>query len=372
MIKMKSSNIVFGRWGMTAVLINTICTQIFLNFPRTMAEVGGSAGWILALYISIIAFIFISLIIALYSNFQGKDLLDISEYLGGNILRIIVGLIIIADITFAVTIILREFGEDMKVIALTTSPISFVTLFFVVGMIFSAYLGIEAVVRLHSIAVPIIIVGFFTILIGVSPYYDITNIMPILGSGIYPIFGSGILKVSAYSGLIVLFILAPFIKTHKDFKASGYTAVGISTFFLVVSSLVYSLVFPYPTTTESFLPIYQLARIINYGRFFQRVEAIFVLTWATSALLYLGGGFFYIIYIFKKTFNLQYHKPLIIPFAILIFTLSLIPPSLMSAVRIETEVFRSIALIVSFIIPLILLTFANIKINISRKGGPRK
>jgi spore germination protein (amino acid permease) len=369
---MKESKIIFGRWGMTAVLINTICTQIFLNYPRNMSEAGGSAGWILALYVSILVFILFSIIIALYSNFQGKDILDISEYIGGNILRIIIGSIILIDFIFVATVILREFGEDMKVIALTTSPISFVILFLAAGMLFSAYMGIEAVVRLHSITVPIIIVGFFIILIGVSPYYDITNIMPILGSGIYPIFGQGILKVSTFSGLIVLFILAPFVKTYKVFKAAGYSAICISALFLVISSLVYSLVFPYPTTKESIMPIYQLARIINYGRFFQRVESIFVLIWAMAALLYLGGVFFYIIYIFKKTFKLEFHKPLIIPFTILIFNLSLLPPNLMDVANLESEVFRNTAWIVAFMIPLLLLITANIKIWAAKKGGAKK
>jgi hypothetical protein len=66
-----------------------------------------------------------------------------------------------------------------------------------------------------------------------------------------------------------------------------------------------------------------MGRLINYGRFFQRVEAMFMLIWAAAALLYLSTVFYFILHIIQKTFKLKYYKPLIIPFAILILNLSL-------------------------------------------------
>jgi len=43
------------------------------------------------------------------SAFEGKDLLDISEFAGGNIARIIVGLIVVIDSVLIISVKLREY-----------------------------------------------------------------------------------------------------------------------------------------------------------------------------------------------------------------------------------------------------------------------
>jgi hypothetical protein len=159
----------------------------------------------------------------------------------------------------------------------------------------------------------------------------------------------------------------PFLKTNKNFRKTGYYTILLSAISLVTSVLIYLSAFPYPTALESFLPIYQLARLINYGRFFQRVESIFVLIWAASALIYLSTGFFFILHVFRKTFGLKYYKPLIIPMAILIFNLSLLPPNLMTVMKLDTEFFRSYVWIVTFIVPIVALLLARARLKSAKK-----
>jgi spore germination protein (amino acid permease) len=353
------SKITFGKWEAVTLLINMICTKVFLNFPRTVAESAGTASWILVLYVSIITFGLFFIISKLYSRFEGKDLLDIGEHAAGKAGLIITGLTILVFLIYITSVILREFAEDMKIIIFTVSPISFVTLIFLAGMIAGAYFGIEAIVRFHAIIVPIIATGYLIIIIAVLPLGDYTNLLPILGNGALEIFGKGFMKISFFSELLLLFLIVPFIKTNKNFKNIGYAALGFSTFFLLLSAPVFISIIPYPTSLESFLPIYQLARLINYGRFFQRIESLFVLIWAAAAMLYLTTSFFFIVYVFKKTFKLEYYKPLIIPFAIIIFTLSLLPQNLTTVVKLETKYFRNISWIVTFGFTIVLLIIAR-------------
>lgn len=342
------NKIVFGRWEATTLLINAICTQMFLGFPRSMSEIAGTAGWILISYVSVLALFGFALISKLYKNFEGMDIFDIAEKASGNFGRIIVGLLSIALILGIHIITLREFGEDIKVITLNISPISFIISFFIVGIIFAAFVGIEAIVRLHAIMVPTIIIGYIIIVVGVSPYIELVNLTPILGNGLNEIFLKGSVKLSIFTALIYLFIIAPFLKTHESFKTVGFTGLGISALLLISSVLTFLSVEAYPAANESFLPIYQLARLINYGRFFQRIEPVFVFIWAASALLYLGAGLFFSTYVFQRTFKLKYYKPLIFPFVIIMFSLSLLPQSLISSIEIEAKYFRTYGWIVTF------------------------
>ncbi len=367
------NKILIGPYETTTITIALITTQLFLNLPRSMMEIAWTAGWILMIYISILSFIIFDIIIKLYSKFEGKDLIDIGEYIGGKIGRIIIGLPILAFLAVIMATILREFSENMKIIALKYTPISIVSLFFMVGIVVGAYVGIEAIARFSGILVPVIAAAYFSIIIGVSPYFRLSRIAPWLGSGAYDIFVKGIPKISVYAGLIAPILLYPFIQTKKDFKRVSRWSIIISAIIFTTGVLTFSLVYQYPTGTESFLPIYQLSRLIDYGRFFQRVESIFVFVWGAAALLHLSTLFFLIMHIFKKTFMLKYHRPLIGPIGIIIFTISLMPQSLLSTINLEVGYFRNFAWTITFLLPIIVLLIAHSvkrrKERVRQKGG---
>lgn len=362
-----SSKINFGKWEAIYVLVLITCTQIFLNMPRLVVEYAATAGWLLVIYVSILCFIVLWVILKLYKDFEGMDLIDLAEYLAGRAGKIIVGIVLSLYMLFISFVILREFSENMKIIALPLSPISYTSIFFVIGMVVAAYFGLEAMVRINAIAMPIIIISYILILIGISDHFNVTRLAPYLGFGAYNLFVENIPRISLLSGIISIFYMAPFLKPYKVIKEVGYTGLLISAVMLTIASLSYLLIFTYPIATENFLPIYQLSRIFSYGRFFERFESIFLIVWAVSAFLYLSMISFFTIYYIKKAFDLEYYRPLIIPVAIIIFNLSLIPPNLMTAIELENNYFRSYSGIVSFVFPLLLLLACSIKRKLRSK-----
>lgn len=359
--------IIIGKRSLISLVVIAIDTQIFLNYPRIVAQIAGTAGWLLALYTGLISIALFAVINRLYRGFDGMDVLDAAKKAAGKPGLIFTGLIICAYLIFITPVYLREFAEYLKVISLDATPLFIVTFFLAAGMVTTAFLGIETLARMASILLPVIITLILFIGIGVSQFNDISNIAPFLGLGPRKIFLEGLSRISIYSGIIVLFLCAPFVKTAGNFKSVGYIGLGISTLFLVISSMAYSFVFPYPASLEYFLPIYQLSSLINYGFFFQRIEAVFLLIWVTSALIYLSVAFFLILRTFKKTFGLISYRPLIPAFMILVFTLSLIPENLIRVIEME-ELFRNTAWLVAYGLTLTVFAAAKISEKIKRKG----
>ena len=366
---MVESKVRIGKWSAIAMLVNFLSTKIFLTLPRDIVETAGTAVWILVLYVSTLAAISFLLISSLYSKFQGKDLVDIGEKLAGGVGRVVVGIISMAFFFLATSITLREFAENMKTIAFKLSPISFVMVFFVGAVIFAAYSGLEAISRMHLITVPIIIIGFIIIMLGVSQNFEFTNLLPFWGNGVSAIFGWGTFKLSIYADVILIFFLSPYIiHTHKDFKFIGFVSIGISAAFMLLSVIMFLGALPYPAAIENLLPIYQLGRIISYGRLFQRIESLFIVIWVISALLYLSSAFYFLVNTFKKTFKLSYHQPTVLAFAIIVFNLSLLPQSLMAADEMRKNFFDNLGLILTFVLAVILLIMARI-FKKKAKGG---
>ncbi|HOM02526.1 MAG TPA: endospore germination permease [Acetivibrio sp.] len=352
--------VIFGKREAISILLVLICNQLILGFPSIMSNSVGSAGWIMTIYVSIITLCLFLIMAKLYSAFEGKDLLDIGEFVGGNIIRIIVGLLVVIDTVFLISIKLREYTEHIKIISFTQSPVSFITLFFTLGMIISVYYGIEPLVRSASIVVPVVAVGIIIVVAGSVKNFEFSNIMPILGTGPYDIFVGGLPRISIYSGLLPLFFIPPFMGGYKDIKEIGILAIIISSVVLTLGILAYLLVFPYPTSANSVLPFFELSRVLEYGRFFQRIESVFLLTWSLAGMIYLSSGLYFIVYVFSKTFRLKYYRPLIIPFTLIIFASSLIPKSLIEIMYIDNKIIRYYSWIITFGMTLILLVIARL------------
>ena len=363
------NRIKFGKWEAVALLINSICTKLYLYYTRMTVEDAGSAGWILSIYISLITVVIFTVLMRLYKRFEGMDVLEISEICGGKILRVLTGLIIAGVLFYLTVVTMRGFSEDMKVISLPMSPLSYVMVFFISGVIIGSFLGLEPIVRYHAILVPIIAAAYLFILAGAVKLIDVSNLYPILGTGPSDIFGKGFFRISAFGEILILFLIAPYIGDHKYVKRVGYTAIGVSSAFLILGSFTYILSFPYPSNLEPFLPLYQVARLINYGRFFQRIESIFVFIWATAALMYLTVNFYFMVYVLAKMFDMKFVRPLIMPCAVIVFSTAFVPQNLISVLNTESNVFNKLIWVVSFGYTGLILLIANLRKRAKREGG---
>jgi len=315
------TRISFGTWEAITVLVNLIFVQVLLSYPQDMAAFGGSAGWMIPVVSTLLILIYFSIIVALYKNIGSMDLLDISQKVGGRVFMVIMGFLTAGFLFFELSTGLGGFSQVLKMISLDKSPLGFVEILFLLGIICCAYFGIEAVVRINAFLLPAAIVGFLLITIGVIPRFKINNLLPILGNGYMPVVRGSLYKLSAFSSMIILFFLVPFFKS-RYIKRVGYMSILISGLLLFWATLSFLLLYPYQISAENKVPVFQMAKHIEFGNFIQRIESVFVLVCSISSLLYLGVIFTFIIHIIKKTLNLKKSRPIILPVAILALTLS--------------------------------------------------
>lgn len=350
-----------GNFETACLLLNMISSKIILDFPRSVSEDAGTAGWLMVLLVSVVMILLFSLITKLYRKYAGQDLLDVGETAMGVFGRTLTGLLFLVQFLILVPVVMREFAEDIKVISLTSTPVSVILLLFTAGMVAGAWLGLETLARIHVLTVPILAGAFVLILLLNIPNFDTSRLAPWLGLGADAILRKGISNLSLFSEYIVLFFMLPYLSKKDDFGGIGRYALIVSGLFLVLTSLCYALIYQYPATTEMFLPMYQVTREISLGRFFTRIESAFIVIWTSSAFLYLSSGLYFITWLFQKSFGLKYQKPLILPFTVLIYALSIFPENLYSALQIEMVYFRTWSWILSIIFPLLLLGIAAVR-----------
>ncbi len=338
-----------------------ITNKIILNIPKTIISSCGTSAWINVIFISIFAILFTLLIVKLFKRFESYDIFDISKYLGGNFLKNLCAIGYLFIFILVSAIMLRDFSENLKLIYYSKSPLIFIMLFFIIGAVIGNKLGFKAIVKTNLLIMPIVIISILVILLASLKNMVPQRLLPILGNGINKTFISGFSNIFSYSGLTYLFLLMPYLKDSKKFKKISIISIIISSIYLFLSVICLLLASPYITVTNEPMSLYILTRSLEFGKFFQRTDALFILLFIMSCLSYLTISLLLILNIFKKMTNIEDSKAMCYCFATLILGLALIPNNIAQEQTIQYEIFKYFILYFVFGFSTIILIFANRK-----------
>lgn len=350
-----------------AVVLTVMINHIILNLPKSIISTTSSGSIINVIFVTLIAFIIVYLISQLLKNFPSLDILDISKFLGGKVLKFIIGALFLCYLIFTISIVLRSFSETLKIIFFPRTPVQIIMLLFLLAIVFVNKLGFQAIARSNLFFMPIILFSILFIFVANFGNYTVQRVFPLLGNGAVSTFLSGISNLFAFGGIAYLYFLPPHLKEQKDYTKIAFSAIGVSGIFLLMSVTTLLLLFPLLTSSEEILPLYLAARFIEFGRFFQRLDAVFVFTWIISMACYLSLALYFATNIFKKITNIQYSKWVIGLIASICFGIALIPQDLKQISFLENNVYKFIILILVIGVGLGILIFANIKNLILQK-----
>lgn len=348
---------------LVCTFVNLIVIKMFFTYPRMMLSTSGNAAWIQFAYAGIISFFIFLCVSYFYKNAGCENIFVIAEKIGKKPMRLIFGTAVVLILTVNLAENMRIFPETIRTVLLPETPVEMTALLFIISIAVGAYTGIYSICRIHSLFMPIVGVVMLFFVIILIPDININNIFPLVGTGTQKIFGEGISSVSLFSDMMLIYIILPFCKNKRDAKSSMSYAFLIGTSASVIILLVYCLVYPYPISGEFILPVYQLARIANIGKYFQRFDAFFEFAWSVAMLLYASFYLYVICYSFCETFELEYYKELIVPFALLAAGIGFIPTNFVTFIS-DSYYILNIFKMILYAIPLLIGISFKIK-----KGG---
>lgn len=304
-------------------IVILILNTIVFSADKIIAQETSSAALINSIYITILALLITFFITILFKKFVGYDILDISETIGGKILKIFIGIIYILYFILLSSIILRKISDCLQIIYYPMTNIIYILVLFIIatGVICSfKNHGIFKANKIFSIILCFCLVLIFLLNI---KNYDFKNIFPILGNGINSTFVSGIGNLFTFSGLSYLYFLPPSLQDPNKFKRIALTSVAISGFFLLITIANVVFIYSHTFTNIEIFPLYICVRYIEFGTFLQRLDAIFLLFSIIAALLYISMSISVCLNIFKKTFNLSDSNPTLFPFLLSLMAISI-------------------------------------------------
>ena len=121
-----------GKFEAISLMAMVVINQIILNLASYLISNSGTSSWINMIYVSIIAIFFGLLIAKFFKPFDSSDILDVSEFLGGKFLKIIIGVLFILFFIFFAGLSLRHISSCIKSIYFKDTPIIYLLLFFTI------------------------------------------------------------------------------------------------------------------------------------------------------------------------------------------------------------------------------------------------
>lgn len=331
-----------------------IAAKIFLAFPRTIAEIGHTAAWMIVAVATIAACISWLGILALLSHHPGKSLMHATEASLGPWVGSLVNLAYAGFFFYVTFIVLRQFGENIVAAILPRTPLPVVLLAFLGAIVYGALLGIEAIARSAWIVMPFMVIGVMTLLAGgLYTFHGLNALTPFWGPGLIPVVGWGLVKVSLFGEILVIALLAGQFRSRRDLAQSGWWTLMLSAFFFLITVVAHSYVFPYPASAKISFPLLEISRVIITGRWLQRLEAIFFIIWVLAGALKLAISLYGCARVLAHVMKLPQFQHLVVPLALLSYSAALLPPSLPAAVQLDAELLRNWGWVVTVGLPLI-------------------
>lgn len=358
MKKLVTKMIKEGKFGLSEAVILLVLSniaRIFLPYPRFLAELGGPAAWMTPIGGLAVALAGVYLMTLVLNKSPDKTIIEITEEALGPVAGIAVNIVVVSFFISVSMLFTREFSEALIVSALPNTPISAITLIYLSVGILGSYLGIEAMARAARLTSPYIFGGIVILLISLSPQWNFNNLFPFFGTGPVQVFGLGAFSTAALTEIILAAVLVQAMGGPGKFGKIGYRSMLLA--FLLLSGLLAATVLTIGRdyTMESTLPFYSVTRNIFLGRFFQRVEAVFVIIWSIIGGLKIALTLYGASVSLARTLKLPDYRPLIWPFGLVIFILSLLPPDMPTAVKLDSDFLRPFSLIPNYLLPLLII-----------------
>lgn len=365
---MNNNNYKMQKYEAICLIIIVMVNKLILNVPYYIASTVGSGAIVNIVYIGIIDFILVLAINKLLKKFQNSDIIDISEFLGGKVLKVVIGIIFVIFFFTSSFITLTDFTNMLQTIYFPNSTIIYILLFFIIAASIANLVGFKSIVRTICLIVPFVLISILASFIGGFEEFSLENFTPVFGYNYKTTFITGTVNTFAMYIIAYYYFLTPMLKDTVNFKKVTIISYIVSWVLLLLAIIPILTLFPLASGTEPINTLYLLSRKIEIGTYIQRVDTLFILVWIMSIFSYLSITIFMINRIIRKLTNIADEKMLTFSTCSILFGLCLIPLNVAQTGFLENKVYKYMVIGIVFILCLIIAIFANAKFKF-KKGN---
>jgi spore germination protein KB len=316
-----------------------IATKTFLQVPSAFVAVGEMAAWQLPLVATLVSLVAFLPLVALLRRFPGQGIGAIAEETAGWF-GVLLTLAMALYFSVLGSVVLRNVAETFIATLLPETPPSVFLLALTGCAAFSSYRGIETLGRTASLFLPVSVLVVVSIVLLSWNRFHWPWLFPFWGRGFDVTIADGTLAAGGLSEVVILAAIGYAFRSAPELDRAGRNAILLSGLMLFAITIALVLSFGRQEAAEQSFPAYMIARNIYLGRFFQRVESLFVVAWFFGAAIKLSVLFHGSLALLTDALRLPAYRPVIPALAVLWYAGSLLPEDIQMLFDIQTW-FRS-------------------------------
>lgn len=307
-----------------SLVVNSATGGAILVMPSVLTGIARQDAWLVPVLTAVLGIPVIWVMFYLGTRYPGKSYIDIIRTILGKWF----GFIAAAGYVFICMMLSFNLpwyvGNFVTTEAMPETPEYVIRLVYVAVMAAGLLYGLEAFARASEIFLYFVTILFVLSMILVAPNAKVENLQPVLERGIIPVFkGSFILAGIVLFPLLNFFMIFPAnVKNTRKAEKVIFKGYLWTNSMVMISILMTVLVLGSGLASKLRFPTYTLAKEINVGVIFTRLEFLIAIIWITTEL-YIGIVSFYAFTTgLSQLLGLKEHKWIVLPLGLIVLVLS--------------------------------------------------
>ena len=340
--------------------------NIFVVLATPATKDAGRDGWLSVLIAYALATLVGMVLIRLGKRFPNKTFVQYLPIVIGKILGKIVGLFYILGWFVMTPIILREIMVLMQIF-LPQSPHLVTGILMLVLPVYAMKKGFKVFARtaeLYSMMLVVLIIALLGLCLTET---DFNRLSPVLENGLMPVMKGLIIQFPyAIETILFMSLWLPCLSKINESKKITWIGMSISGILLtLVVAFNIAFVGDAIVMKETF-PLLYMVRHVTISNFSTGFESLLMVLWIASSYLELLVFFYQPVVGLAQWLNLKDYKALIIPMAIIIIILALVPSNIVDVIKLDSIKNPWILLPLGILIPIVWIVAVVRKLDESK------
>ncbi|HWI62358.1 MAG TPA: GerAB/ArcD/ProY family transporter [Symbiobacteriaceae bacterium] len=340
--------------SLAVATLTVMLTQSFHAVLLGSLWVGETAAWIAMLISGLGALLFYWPVARQIAARRGGNLLDVAADAAGAPGEILTGVLFGAFSLHHCGLILRQTAEMAVSTVYPHTPQTFAMGTVAVCSVYCAYGGLPAAVRAARLFLPVFAFSLLLILVGALGWADFDYLFPVWGPGIPRVLaGTPLLMVWLWPMLATFYLAPDQVREPRSLPKQAAIAILVTTLAYALQKVELLMVIPWPQGRSNLFPLHQLTRLVTGGRFFERIESVWVFLWTFGTAMHVGLLLHLSARAFAQSFRMPSFRPALVPLSVLLLTVALFPHDVAESITMDMSKAPA-GLAIIFIWPLLL------------------
>lgn len=356
----------FGSWSLAAAGAMVMMAQSFHPILVAAFHAGDTGAWLAVLLAGLFTISLYLLAAVPLQAIPGGNLIHLARTAAGQPGAILTGLLVCSLLVYHSGLIVRQTSEMAVGAVYTHTPQTFATAALLLCTLYAASGKTASIVRLTRSFLPYLLLSILLMLAGGAAWGSPRFLLPFWGPGPAALAAGSVSLGAIYSPL-VLFLLITAGKLHdrRQLWQAGTVAIGGSALLLAVIMIVLVMSYPLPLGYTITFPLHELSRLLVGGRFFERIEGIWVVIWVFATAGHLAALLHAAAAAYAEAFSMPTHQTAVLPLVAMAMVVAFFPRDQGQSVAWSQEAFP-LYLVIGLGLPVALALLAVIRRRISR------